>query len=66
MDLKRVLAELRCQQQQIHEAIMVLERIGGGRRRGRPPKWMSTGVTEESKKARIANSEARKQNVEAK
>jgi len=39
-----MLSELRAQYQQIHEAILALQRLatgGGGKRRGRPPKWMS-------------------------
>ena len=39
-----MLAELRAEHQQIEEAIAVLQRLaigGGGKRRGRPPKWMS-------------------------
>ena len=43
MDINRMLDELRAEREQVEEAIMVLERIavGRGRRRGRPPKWMS-------------------------
>jgi hypothetical protein len=43
VDLARILAELRHQRQQIDEAIRGLEHLpqGAGRRRGRPPKWMS-------------------------
>jgi len=36
--------DLRAQQQQINEAIRVIERLavgGAGKRRGRPPKWMA-------------------------
>jgi len=38
-----MLSELRSEQQRIQEAILVIERLaaGGGKRRGRPPKWMS-------------------------
>src|SRR5713226_9432399 len=40
---KKMLAELRLEREQIEEAIMTLERLtrGRGRRRGRPPAWMS-------------------------
>lgn len=40
-----MLAELRAQHQQLDEAILALQRLatgGGGKRRGRPPKWMAT------------------------
>lgn len=38
-----MLADLRAEREQIEEAIMTLERLarGRGRRRGRPPAWMS-------------------------
>jgi hypothetical protein len=38
-----MLAELRSEREQIEEAIMMLERLarGRGKRRGRPPAWMS-------------------------
>jgi hypothetical protein len=38
-----MLAELHAEREQVEEAILVLERIalGRGRRRGRPPKWMT-------------------------
>ena len=43
MDVSKILAELREERQQIEEAILSLERLaqGRGRRRGRPPAWMS-------------------------
>jgi hypothetical protein len=44
MDILKMLAELRTERQHIEEAILVMEllAIGNrGRRRGRPPKWMS-------------------------
>lgn len=44
MDVLKMLADLRQERQQIEEAIMTLERLaaGRGRRRGRPPAWMTT------------------------
>ncbi len=39
-----MIAELRAEQHQIDEAILVIERLadgGAGKRRGRPPKWMA-------------------------
>jgi hypothetical protein len=43
MDVSRILEELKAERQQIEEAIVSLERLahGRGRRRGRPPAWMS-------------------------
>jgi hypothetical protein len=43
MDILKMLAELRQERVQIEEAILTLERLarGRGRRRGRPPAWMS-------------------------
>ncbi len=43
MDVNKMLADLRQERQQIEEAILSLERLarGRGRRRGRPPAWLS-------------------------
>jgi hypothetical protein len=43
MDINRMLLDLRTERVQIEEAIAVLERLllGQGKRRGRPPKWMT-------------------------
>jgi hypothetical protein len=43
MDVLKMLAELRQERDQLEEAILTLERLarGRGRRRGRPPAWMS-------------------------
>jgi hypothetical protein len=43
MDILKMLAELRAEREQVEEAIIVLERMAGGRgrRRGRSPKWMT-------------------------
>lgn len=43
MDINKMLADLRTEREQIEEAIMTLERLarGRGKRRGRPPAWMS-------------------------
>ena len=43
MDITKRLAELRADKDQITEAILVLERlaVGRGKRRGRPPAWMT-------------------------
>ena len=47
MDVSKILAELREERQQIEEAIVSLERLaqGRGKRRGRPPAWMSEMTT---------------------
>ena len=43
MDVAKILAELRAEREQIEEAILSLERLaqGRGKRRGRPPAWMT-------------------------
>ncbi len=43
MNLDTILAELREEASRINEAILVIERLmqANGKRRGRPPKWMS-------------------------
>ncbi len=43
MDVLKMLTELRQEREQIEEAILTLERLvrGRGRRRGRPPAWLS-------------------------
>jgi len=43
MDVTKMLTELRQEREQIEEAIMSLERLarGRGKRRGRPPAWMT-------------------------
>lgn len=43
MDVLKMLADLRREREQIEEAILTLERLaqGRGRKRGRPPAWMT-------------------------
>ena len=43
MDVAKILVELRDERQQIQEAILSLERLahGRGKRKGRPPAWLS-------------------------
>jgi hypothetical protein len=43
MDITRILEELRTEREQVEMAILSLERLGAarGKRRGRPPKWIS-------------------------
>jgi hypothetical protein len=47
MDVSKILTELKAERQQIEEAIVSLERLalGRGRRRGRPPSWISEVTT---------------------
>jgi hypothetical protein len=48
MDFNEMLSQLRAERDQIDAAIMALETLarGGGKRRGRPPKWMSEANSE--------------------
>jgi hypothetical protein len=43
MDITKMLSELKAERDGVDQAILVLERIaaGRGRRRGRPPAWMT-------------------------
>jgi hypothetical protein len=43
MDINKMLAELRTERENLEQAIITLERLslGRGRRRGRPPAWMT-------------------------
>jgi hypothetical protein len=43
MDVNKMLGDLRHEREQIEEAILSLERLarGRGKRRGRPPAWLS-------------------------
>jgi len=45
MDVQKMLIELRQERASIEEAIIILERLarGRGKRRGRPPLWMTSG-----------------------
>lgn len=44
MDIKKMLDELRIERAMIEESMLALERLalGRGKRRGRPPQWMTT------------------------
>ena len=48
MDVTKILAELRAERAQLEEAILSLERLarGRGKRRGRPPAWLSNEPSE--------------------
>ena len=58
MDVTKILAELREERDQLEEAIVSLERLaqGRGRKRGRPPAWMSAA----KKRIKAASAEAKK------
>ena len=45
VDVHRILSELRTERELVVDAIMNLERLayGRGKRRGRPPKWLTEG-----------------------
>jgi hypothetical protein len=48
MDIHRILADLRSEQERLQEAILTIERLATGtlgKRRGRPPKWMESART---------------------
>ncbi len=72
-----MLVQLRNEREQIEAAILALERIaqGGGKRRGRPPKWLAEqnpagteaemGENSDSGKRRHFSPEARKRMAEA-
>jgi hypothetical protein len=78
MDIHRILEELRSEKERLEEAILTIERLAAGslgKRRGRPPKWMtsakaatapSTGPkTLEPKKRRKFSAATRKRMAEA-
>jgi hypothetical protein len=69
MDITQIIAELRSEREQIDEAIVALERLarGSGKRRGRPPKWMTADKNEAPQPARVRvlSAEARKRMAEA-
>jgi hypothetical protein len=62
MNLPQMLADLRAERQKLEEAILVLERLAatGGRRRGRPPKWMASTPAQTSAAISIAATGKRK------
>jgi hypothetical protein len=51
MDINKILAELRSEKQEIERAILALEGLGG-KRRGRPPRWMKAMEEPTQKKPR--------------
>jgi hypothetical protein len=71
MDILRMIAELRAERAAIDDALAVLGRLAQtrGKRRGRPPSWMSVirNATAPSvaPKTRVLSSETRKRMAEA-
>ena len=73
MDVTKLLTELREQRDLLMQAITALERLalGGGKRRGRPPKWAATATDSASapvarvRKKRVISADARKRMAEA-
>jgi hypothetical protein len=62
MDVQKMLSELYGERRQIDEAILVLQTMaaGQGRRRGRPPKWMSaTSIDTGAPARRVVSAAAR-------
>jgi hypothetical protein len=59
MDIQKILSELHADRQNLDQAIFALEHMGGRKRRGRPPKWMSQGGQEKR-----SSSERRRRQVE--
>ena len=62
MNLLQMLADLRADRQQLEEAILVLQRLAtsGGKRRGRPPKWMASTPEQYSLAISIEPKDSRK------
>lgn len=77
MDILKMLADLRTEREQIEQAILVIERLAvgsGGKRRGRPPKWMSEANAESAtgnkatggpRKSRVVSAAGRRRMAEA-
>lgn len=73
MDIHRILAELRSEKERLEEAILTIERLAlvhSGKRRGRPPKWMTgmkqtTTLSVDPKKRRKFSAATRKRMAEA-
>ena len=65
MNLNKMIAELREQKQALDESILILERLarGQGRRRGRPPSFLSE--PEITRKRRPFSAETRKKMAES-
>lgn len=46
MDIDKIIEALHFERQSIDQAITALEHVGGRKRRGRPPKWLSQVLSE--------------------
>jgi hypothetical protein len=67
MDIMKMLAELRAEREAIEESILALERIarGQGKRRGRPPAWMTGATPSAEPRKRTFSPEQRARMAEA-
>jgi hypothetical protein len=71
MDILKMIAELRSEREAIQDALVVLERLAQtrGKRRGRPPAWMSVvraaDSSEHEPKSRVFSADTRKRMAEA-
>ena len=72
MDVNGMLASLRAELLHVEQAILVLERLamGGPKKRGRPPKWMShaqgeTPLPAPKRPGRMISAETRRRMAEA-
>ena len=65
MDVSKILVELRQEREQLEEAIISLERLarGRGRRRGRPPAWMSLTTATTKRRGRPPGSKNKADSV---
>ena len=61
MNITKMLDELKAEREGVEQAITVLERIavGRGRRRGRPPAWMSRATSPLAQKTFVRSPEVR-------
>ena len=66
MDIMKMLGELRAEKGRLEEAILTLERLarGQGKRRGRPPKWMTASTNAVSKEPKASTGKRRKFSAE--
>jgi|SRR5689334_23196614 len=62
MDIAKMISELRVERESIEQAIIALERVvrSSGKRRGRPPKWMSESTQAAEPPKRVFSAETRR------
>lgn len=69
MDVLKMISELRAEREAIEQALVVLERLAHnrGRRRGRPPMWMTVirGAAAAERSPRVFSADTRKKMAEA-